>query len=433
MNLISPRFHFLRCFLVLILSILAMLSACIKSPSAPPTQIPSVITLSSVKVVITSIGQWVLITATVLDKDSKVITNATIHWKSENESIATVSNRGLVTAVSGGTAQIAVTSGYATAGVSVTVILEVGSIKITPASATLTRAGVTVQLEAVVYDNGNSAISGAKVVWSSSDPAVATVDANGLVTAVSRGETQITATSGEVSTSSPVFVVIPQLPVSIELNISQVTLTSIGQSVQLDAEVYGIEGVAIPVAGVRWSSSRSSVATVSGNGLVIAVSNGFTQITAASGGVSMFATISVVIEGTVPPPDPSINREALVAFYNATGGPNWANNTNWLSNKLFGEWYGVTTDKYEQVAELRLIKNNLSGHIPPEIGQLQNLEILHLPNNRLIGSIPPEVGQLSNLRYLSFYSNQLIGEIPPEILQLHSLFSLILVRQSTIW
>ena len=41
-----------------------------------------------------------------------------------------------------------------------------------------------------------------------------------------------------------------------------------------------------------------------------------------------------------PPPD----RAALVAFYNATGGANWTNNTNWLTNVPVGQWYGVTTD-----------------------------------------------------------------------------------------
>ena len=48
------------------------------------------------------------------------------------------------------------------------------------------------------------------------------------------------------------------------------------------------------------------------------------------------------------------DRAALVAVYNATGGPNWGVNTNWLSDKPLGEWYGVETDADGRVTELRL-------------------------------------------------------------------------------
>ena len=51
---------------------------------------------------------------------------------------------------------------------------------------------------------------------------------------------------------------------------------------------------------------------------------------------------------------PQGDREALVALYNATGGPNWRNNHNWLSNAPLGQWYGVTTDSSGRVTELDL-------------------------------------------------------------------------------
>ena len=163
---------------------LTILSACIKSPSKPTVQEPSSITLSSSTIVLTAIGQRILISATVLDQDSRVISDATIFFRSGNETIAAVSDNGLVTAVSMGTAQITVTSGYATAGATVNVTQEAGSVTITPTSATLTTAGETVQLKAEVKDTGSTIIPGAVVVWSSSNPEVATVDANGIVTAV---------------------------------------------------------------------------------------------------------------------------------------------------------------------------------------------------------------------------------------------------------
>ena len=242
---------------MLSLVMLAMLTSCLKSPSEPAIQEPASITLSSYSLVLTSIGQRVLINATVLDQDSRVIADATIFFRSSNEKIATVGNSGLVTAVSMGSTQITVTSGYATASATVTVMQEAGSITITPPSATLTTVGETVQLTAEVKDSGKTTIPGAAVVWSSSDPEVATVDANGLVTAVSSGTTRITATSAGVSQSSTVYVEIPKPAARIDLNISQATLTSVGQSLKLDALVYDIDGTAIPAR--RWRGRAATL------------------------------------------------------------------------------------------------------------------------------------------------------------------------------
>ena len=399
---------------------LALTTACIKSPSEPAIQEPASITLSSYSLVLTSIGQRVLINATVLDKDSKMIANAPIFFRSGNTDVATVTDRGVVTAVTMGTTQITVTSGHATATATVTVAQEAGSVEVTPSGAILRSVGQSAQFNAVVYDTGGSAIPGAVVVWSSSEPEVATVDANGLVTAVSDGTTQITATSSGFMTSWSVHVMIPRLAARIELDVYETTLTSVGQSVQLHASVFDGEGEAIPWASVFWSSSHPLVATVNDSGHIIAVSNGITEIRASVSGISAYATISVFVEGTVPPSKPP-DKDALMAFYNATDGPNWANNTNWLSDEVIAEWYGVATDNNLYVSGLSLHRNNLTGTIPPEIGQLQELRSLHLSENRLTGSIPPEIGQLGNLSYLNLFGNELTGEIPPELLQLHSL------------
>ena len=116
------------------------------------------------------------------------------------------------------------------------------------------------------------------------------------------------------------------------------------------------------------------------------------------------------------------DREALVVFYHATGGPQWDNNENWLSNKPLDEWYGVGTDNSGRVALLVIPGgNNLSSPIPPELGNLSNLRVLSLNANQLIGAIPPELGNLSNLEKLFLVFNQLTGPIPPELGNLSSL------------
>ena len=116
---------------------------------------------------------------------------------------------------------------------------------------------------------------------------------------------------------------------------------------------------------------------------------------------------------------------ALVALYNATDGDNWTNNTNWLvPGQALSSWFGVTANAGGEVTSLSLFSNNLTGTIPPEIGNLESLWNLNLTNNDLSGEIPAEIGNLSGLQNLGLMSNQLSGEIPTEIGNLESLWNL---------
>ena len=62
-----------------------------------------------------------------------------------------------------------------------------------------------------------------------------------------------------------------------------------------------------------------------------------------------------------------------------------------------------------------MLGNDLTGSIPPELGNLHNLDALLLGGNRLSGPIPPELGALSRLRVLMLSDNPLTGAIPPEL------------------
>ncbi|XP_034197367.1 probable LRR receptor-like serine/threonine-protein kinase At3g47570 [Prunus dulcis] len=65
--------------------------------------------------------------------------------------------------------------------------------------------------------------------------------------------------------------------------------------------------------------------------------------------------------------------------------------------------------------------NNLTGEIPPSLGNLSSLEVLAATQNSLVGSIPTSLGQLKNLTILSLGSNNLSGTIPPSIYNLSAL------------
>ncbi|MFY0607610.1 MAG: Ig-like domain-containing protein [Cyclobacteriaceae bacterium] len=146
-------------------------------------------------------------------------TNKVVTWSSDQASVATVDQTGLVSAVAEGTATITVTTDEKddngqpfTATCVVTVdddfVLKVGSIEIKPATLEL-GVGAKEQLEAVVSpaEAENKAVN-----WVSENAAIATVDASGMVTAVALGSTTITATAQDgsgVSQSMNITVVDP--------------------------------------------------------------------------------------------------------------------------------------------------------------------------------------------------------------------------------
>ena len=110
-------------------------------------------------------------------------------WKSSDTAVVTVSDTGLVKAVGVGTATIKVSVGKASASCKVTVLQPVTSISLNRSSLTM-EATDTFQLQASVYPS-NAADQ--RVQWTSSDPAVASVDENGLVTALKKGTATVTA------------------------------------------------------------------------------------------------------------------------------------------------------------------------------------------------------------------------------------------------
>ena len=130
-------------------------------------------------------------------------------------------------------------------------------------------------------------------------------------------------------------------------------------------------------------------------------------------------------ETTLPPGSEPLSGDAatLVAFYNATDGPNWSDNTNWLTDAPISDWSGVTASNIVNggavgecvVRRLYISFDRLSGEIPAELANLAHLEYLNLNGNQLSGMIPIELGNLPNLEDLDLSDNQLGGEIPAEL------------------
>ena len=143
------------------------------------------------------------------------------------------------------------------------------------------------------------------------------------------------------------------------------------------------------------------------------------------------------------------DRAVLETLYDATGGPDWIDDTSWKTSAPLGEWFGVTTDTAGRVtrldlpgnglagpipaalgelallrnvnlgfrydSEAQLFENTLTGPIPAELGRLTSLRSLYLGGNELTGPVPAELGDLANLERLDLDGNELTGPVPAEL------------------
>ena len=142
--------------------------------------------------------------------------NTRVTWKSSDENVATVDEKGKVTAVGNGTATITATSvsGNYTATVAVTVKIpvEIEKISIEAEKETLTKIGESTELKVKIEPENADA---QKLIWKSDNEMIAAVDENGKVTAIGNGTAIITVTTedGKNTASITITVKIPDEPV----------------------------------------------------------------------------------------------------------------------------------------------------------------------------------------------------------------------------
>lgn len=243
-----------------------------------------------------TVGDTLSVTATVKPTNAS---NKGVSWSSSNANVATVSQNGKITAKSAGTATITVktTDGNKTANIKVNVtnpiptIIAVTGVSLNKNNLSL-ETGSNETLIATV--NPNNATN-KNVFWSSSNTNVATVSQNGKVTAVGAGTATITVTteSGGKTAMANITVTNPSIDVtSVTLNKNNLSL-EIGSNETLIANVH--PGNATN-KNVSWSSNNTSIATVSQNGKVTAVSAGTATITVTTIDGRFTATCIITVE-----------------------------------------------------------------------------------------------------------------------------------------
>lgn len=158
---------------------------------------------------------------------------------------------------------------------------SVESLVVNPVAQTLV-IGQKKQLVASPTTASGKLIEGKTATWSSATPAVATVDANGLVTAVGGGTSVITATLGGLTATSTVNVWFATATVTLAQAAGQSTTIRQEGSVQINPTFVDAAGATVTGRQVVWTSSNPAVARVSNSGLVSGLTDGTTTITATT-------------------------------------------------------------------------------------------------------------------------------------------------------
>ena len=213
----------------------------------------------------------VTLTATVKPDNA---TNKTVTWSSEEESVATVDNNGKVTAIAKGTAKITCTandgSGVA-AECAVTVTVPKPDKIVLPDEATV-MAGASITLTPEV----TPANAEYTLMWTSKDETIATVDENGVVTGVKKGQTFIIVETDNGKKAYCMLTVTVPVPIRIELP-EEVTIY-VGQTITLTPTITPKDAETTLI----WTSNKPSVASVDANGVLTGKAEGLALVTVST-------------------------------------------------------------------------------------------------------------------------------------------------------
>ena len=215
-----------------------------------------------------------------------------VTWSSSSTATATVDVNGLVTSIAAGNTTITATLGSVMQTFTLTVSTPtISDIFVSPDGLT-EPIGVSQQYTATAdYSDGSSSDLSSGITWTSSAPAVATVDSTGIVTTVGQGTAAISATVGSFSDSSTLTVVAAQLQ-SITVAPSTGQLAA-GTLLQFTATGNFDDGSTQPLTSLTWSSSAQNLLTIDANGVATGVIAGSATVTATSGTINGTASVTV--------------------------------------------------------------------------------------------------------------------------------------------
>ncbi|HEX8430603.1 MAG TPA: Ig-like domain-containing protein, partial [Longimicrobium sp.] len=182
--------------------------------------------------------------------------------------------------------------------------------------------GETLQLSASIRDRDGAELTGRAVEWSSDNPGVARVDANGAITAVSAGSAKITARSdGQVGSTT--IRVVDVAVKRVTLNVLDFPSVVPGQTIQLVATAFDAAEKPLTGRPIRWATEDTTEATITPTGLVTIVRAGQVAVSATIGGAVAVLHINIYPRGDVWPDTvtllPGGNRRLEARAFDARG------------------------------------------------------------------------------------------------------------------
>ena len=340
----------------------------------------------------TAVGQTNHLSANVYEENNLIVRNVTVFWTTSDPNLATVDARGVVTARSPGYVLIAAKSGNASASVGVSISTSNSDREILTS----------------LYNSTNGPNWTYKSNWLSDAP----LDKwHGIRTNEVGRVIQIRLTQNNLQGSIP-----KELGQLDMLEILSFFSNRLGGTIP--KELGSLENL-----GSLWLSSNDLSGTLppelgqlgnlwqlglAGNRLTGSIPLEFSQLAnitilflgqnaglCVPENTQLNAWFDEIQDKDEIPRCKVIDIEALAGFYHATGGQDWTNKKNWLSDAPLSDWYGVTTDIEGRVAELNLADNNLIGLLPHEVADLTNLRTLNVAfNSNMAGSLPTRLSEL---------------------------------------
>ena len=267
------------------------------------------VTIMDAMPVMLEIGDNHQLMAVARTSEGIMIGGVTFEWSSDDNEVATVDSTGLITAVATGMADITAMADEITSDpVSVTVAEpppDVDRVSVEPMTASI-EVDEMQQFTATAYDADNMEIVGKTFSWLSSRTSVATVSPSSgsatTATGVNAGSTTITATvDGKSGMASLTVTEPPPPPPVVDRVAVSPSSPSIeeGETQQFSATAYEADNTEITGKTFTWSSSNTTVATISTSGLATALDAGSTTISAEVDGKSGSAMLTVT-EPTAP-------------------------------------------------------------------------------------------------------------------------------------
>lgn len=287
-------------------------------------------------------GNTTQLTAVARDANNNTLANRTITWSSSATNIATVSTQGTVTGVAAGAVTITATSEGKSSQAAVTVTtpapVAVSSVTLTsPVPAII--VGASILLTATTRDANNNVLTGRTIVFTSSAPNVATVNAEGGVTGVSGGNVTFTATSE--GKSAQVTISVAALPVAAP--VASITISAKPDTIEawdvVNMQAVTRDSINQVLTGrtVQWSSSDPTVATIDpATGVMTGINRGTVSIRAISEGKSAIVSQVVVIKYR------SLTTATQHACNIASGGIVWCWGLNGTDGRIGVQQVGAT-------------------------------------------------------------------------------------------